>query len=187
MKNKNISNSQLAYTCGKSNNIRNRRIYKICSSLLRQHDDVVTSWRLVSLLLTLNRLDTLSRCFHSWPWTSNCRLGYLHINTSLLSSNYFVWTWFHYPMIHNYFHCQLYRWFFLKKMNTELLTLSLMMLKNGQTYFKNFAVFHTARFLKYVWSFFNIIKEKVKHWRNSIMFQSVTSFFSFFAFCSCKL
>ena len=60
MKNKNISNSQLAYTCGKSNNIRNRRIYKICSSLLRQHDDVVTSWRLVSLLLALNRFDTLS-------------------------------------------------------------------------------------------------------------------------------
>ena len=34
------------------------------------------------------------------------------------------------------------------------------MLKNGQTYSKNLAVL-TAKFLKYVWSFFKIIHEKV--------------------------
>ena len=37
-----------------------------------------------------------------------------------------------------------------------MLTLSLIMLKNGQTYFKN--LFY--RFLKYVWPFFNIMKER---------------------------
>ena len=32
--------------------------------------------------------------------------------------------------------------------------------ENGQTYIKNLAVFNTARFLKYVWSFYNIIHER---------------------------
>ena len=36
------------------------------------------------------------------------------------------------------------------------------MLKNGQTYFKNLAVF-TSQNLKYVWPFFNIICERVEH------------------------
>ena len=37
------------------------------------------------------------------------------------------------------------------------------MLKNGQTYFKNLAVFiHSVNFLKHIWPFFNMMKEKVK-------------------------
>ena len=36
------------------------------------------------------------------------------------------------------------------------------MLKNGQTYFENLAVFTPARFLKYVWSFFNIMNARAK-------------------------
>ena len=34
------------------------------------------------------------------------------------------------------------------------------MLKSGQTYFKSLAVY-TAKFLKYVWPFFNIVYERV--------------------------
>ena len=41
------------------------------------------------------------------------------------------------------------------------LTLSFTMLRNGQTYFKNLAVWNTANFLKYVWTFFNIMNERV--------------------------
>ena len=43
-------------------------------------------------------------------------------------------------------------------MFTIMLTLSCIILKNSQTYFKNFA---TARFLKYVWPLFKIMHERV--------------------------
>ena len=41
----------------------------------------------------------------------------------------------------------------------SFLTLSCIMFKNGQIYFKNLA--HTAKFLKYGWRFFSIIHESV--------------------------
>ena len=45
------------------------------------------------------------------------------------------------------------------------------MLKNGQTYFKNIAVIiRTVIFLKYVWPFFTIIKERVKVVQNLSQF-----------------
>ena len=37
------------------------------------------------------------------------------------------------------------------------------MLSNGQTYFKNLLFVHTARFLKYVWPFYNIMHERVNN------------------------
>ena len=43
---------------------------------------------------------------------------------------------------------------------THILTLLCMMLKNDQTYFKNFAVW-SPQDLKYVWAFFNIINTRV--------------------------
>ena len=44
------------------------------------------------------------------------------------------------------------------------------MLKNVQIYFKKFAVFHTARFLKYVWPFLNIVNERVSPLHNTDLF-----------------
>ena len=41
------------------------------------------------------------------------------------------------------------------------LTLSFIMSQNGQTYLKNSASIHKSRFLKYVWPFCNIMKERV--------------------------
>ena len=44
----------------------------------------------------------------------------------------------------------------------ELLTLSFIMFKNGQTYFKNLAFKKHRKILKYDWPFFNVFQEKVK-------------------------
>ena len=41
------------------------------------------------------------------------------------------------------------------------LTLSFVMLQNSQTHFKKSCGVNTARFLKYIWPFYNIVKERL--------------------------
>ena len=48
-----------------------------------------------------------------------------------------------------------------KKQRYTSLILSYITLKNGQTYFKNPAVFTLQSFIKYVWPFFNIMHERL--------------------------
>ena len=50
------------------------------------------------------------------------------------------------------------------------------MLKNGQAYFKNFV--NTAIFLKYVWPFFNIMKERIEYSRGALLQPSLSWSFS---------
>ena len=51
---------------------------------------------------------------------------------------------------------------FLGNLKTNALTLFCVMSKNDQTFWKTYVV-NTARFLKYVWPFFDIMHERVSH------------------------
>ena len=57
----------------KVNNRNTWTMCEICSQLTTKIPDVVDVV-LMSLLLTLNRFDTLSWCSNCWRWTSKCRL-----------------------------------------------------------------------------------------------------------------
>ena len=58
-------------------------------------------------------------------------------------------------------------WVWVKSL-TPALTFSFLILKNSQTYFKNFAMLTPQDFWKHVWLFLNIMKEKVKLSRRNI-------------------
>ena len=59
----------------KVNNRNTRTIYKICSKLKRKHHNNYINAVMVSLLLTLNKFQTLLWYFNCCLCAINCRLG----------------------------------------------------------------------------------------------------------------
>ena len=74
-----FSMTQLLFVFFKVNNRNTRTIYKICSKLKRKHHNNYINAVMVSLLLTLNKFQTLLWHFNCCLCAINCQLGIFYL------------------------------------------------------------------------------------------------------------